>query len=101
MSFITSCLYYITQFFDLGLTIGMWLIIIRTLISWVHPDYSSNFMQFLCKTTDPALNAAKKFVSFINCSTIYNGADFSPVIAVLGVLFIKMFIMQSLLTALR
>ena len=101
MSFITGCLYYIVQFFDMGLTVGMWLIIIRTLISWVQPDNSSSFMQFLCKTTEPALNAARKFMSFINCSTIYDGVDFSPVIAVLGVLFIKMFVMQSLLAALR
>lgn len=72
-------------------TILWWLILIRALISWVNPDPFNPIVQFLYHTTDPILAPIRKIIppAF--------GIDISPLIAFLLIVFLKSFLINSLI----
>lgn len=78
---------------DTGLTIFYWLILIRALISWVNPDPFNPLVQFLYKTTEPVLGPIRRLLPF----TLRFGLDISPIIAFLGIMFLKSFLVKTLL----
>ena len=78
---------------DLLLTILYWLILIRALISWVNPDPFNPIVQLLYKATEPILNPIRRFLPF----TYTAGIDFSPVVAFFVIIFLKGFIVKSLI----
>ena len=78
---------------DILLTILYWLILIRALISWVSPDPYNPIVQFLHKTTEPMLYPIRKLLP----SNLRFGIDISPIIAFLLIIFLKSFLVNSLL----
>ncbi len=78
---------------DIILTIIYWLILIRALISWVNPDPFNPIVQFLYKTTDPILYPIRKLLPF----SLKFGIDISPIIAFLIIIFLKSFLVQTLI----
>lgn len=88
---IAESLVTVANILNVGLTIGMWAIIIRAFLSWIKPDPYNGFVQFIYRVTEPYLSRIRKYLP-IN----FGGADFSPVIAVIGIIFIKAFVIQSL-----
>ena len=62
------------------LTIYMWVVIIRVLISWINPDPYNPIVQFLRGVTDSAIDGVRKLVPGFLYST---GLDFSPLILIL------------------
>ncbi|MDD4909259.1 MAG: YggT family protein [Candidatus Omnitrophica bacterium] len=78
---------------DLLLTILYWLILVRALISWVNPDPFNPIVQFLYKATEPILNPIRRILPF----TYTAGIDFSPVVAFFAIIFLKGFIVKSLI----
>ena len=83
----------IARILDVGLTILYWLILIRALISWVNPDPYNTIVQFLYKTTEPILYPIRKLMP-INFNI---GIDISPLIAFLAIMFLKSFLVRTLL----
>ncbi|MFH1359651.1 MAG: YggT family protein [Candidatus Omnitrophota bacterium] len=79
----------IAQIVYVLLTILYWLILIRALISWVSPDPLNPIVQFLYRTTEPILNPIRRFLPL-------SGIDFSPIIAFLGIMFLKTFLVRTL-----
>ena len=77
---------------DIGLTILYWLILIRALISWVNPDPHNPVVQFLYKTTEPILYPIRKILPL----GLRFGIDISPIIAFLGIMFLKSFLVRTL-----
>ncbi len=78
---------------DILLTILYWLIIVRALLSWVNPDPYNPIVQILYKTTEPMLSRIRKLIP-LN----YNvGLDISPIIAFLIIIFLKTFLVKTLL----
>ncbi|GAB4390346.1 MAG: YggT family protein [Thermodesulfovibrionales bacterium] len=75
---------------DVALTLYMWIIIIAAVISWVNPDPYNPIVRVLYSATDPVLRRIRKVVG------VGFGVDFSPMIAILGILFLKYFIIASL-----
>ncbi len=75
---------------DVLLTIAYWLILIRALISWVNPDPFNPIVQFLNRTTEPILYPIRKFLPM-------TAIDISPIIAFLGIMFLKSFLVTTLL----
>ncbi len=71
-------------------TILMWLIIISALISWVNPDPYNPIVQFLYRTTEPILRPLRRVIPF------RSPIDFSPMIAILILIFLRLFVVQSL-----
>jgi len=78
---------------DLLLTILYWLILIRALISWVNPDPFNTLVQFLYKTTDPVLEPIRRLLP----GSLRFGIDISPIIAFLAIMFLKSFLVNTLL----
>ncbi len=77
---------------DMVFTLLYGLIIIRALLSWVNPDPYNAIVQFLYKTTEPILEPIKKVLP----SGLKYGIDISPIIAFLGIMFLKSFLVRSL-----
>ena len=76
---------------DYALTIYMWIIIARALLSWVNPDPYNPIVRFINNATDPLLYRIRRYLP-VNLG----GIDISPVIAILGIVFIQVFLVSSL-----
>lgn len=72
------------------LTMAYWLILIRALISWVSPDPFNPIVQFLYRVTDPILNPIRRLLPPM-------AIDVSPIIAFLAILFLKSFLVATLM----
>jgi len=83
----------IAKILDILLTVLYWLILIRALISWVNPDPFNPVVQFLYKTTEPILEPIRKILPM----ALRFGIDISPVIAFLAILFLKSFLVRTLI----
>ena len=78
---------------DIVFSILYWLILIRALISWVNPDPNNFIVQFLYKTTEPILYPIRKILPL----GIRFGIDISPIIAFLAIMFLKSFLVRTLI----
>ncbi len=74
----------IARVLEIVLEIYMWVIIIRALISWVNPDPYNPIVQVLTRLTEPVLRPIRKLVPPYKV-----GLDFSPLIAVLIIIFLQ------------
>ncbi len=81
----------IATILDTVLWIYMWVIIIRSLISWVNPDPWNPIVQFLQRATDPVLLQIRKRLGMGGM-----GFDFSPIIAILLIMFLQIAVVGSL-----
>jgi len=80
------------QVLDFLLIAIYWLVIIRTLISWVNPDPANLIVQFLYKVTEPILEPIRRRMPM----NFRFGLDISPVIVVLVIMFLRSFVIKSL-----
>jgi len=74
---------------DIILTMLYWIILIRALISWVSPDPSNPIVQFLHRATEPILNPIRRIMPPM-------AMDLSPIIAFIGIIFLKSFLVGTL-----
>ncbi len=81
----------IASILDTVLWLYMWVIIIRALISWVNPDPWNPIVQFLQRVTDPVLYQIRKRLGMGSM-----GFDFSPIIAILIIMFLQIAVVGSL-----
>jgi YggT family protein len=77
---------------DIVLTIYMWVIIFRAVISWVNPDPYNQIVIILYRLTEPVLGHIRRRLPFRNV-----GVDFSPVIVILIIVFLKYFLVETLI----
>lgn len=73
------------------LEIYFWIVFIRVLISWVNPDPYNPIVQFLQRATDPVLNRVRRVIPPIG------GLDFGALIVLLGIKFIQISVVGSLM----
>ena len=76
---------------DVVLTLYMWLIIIRAVLSWVSPDPYNPIVRIINKVTEPVLYQIRRRIP-LN----FGGIDFSPIIVILVIYFIQIFLVQTL-----
>jgi YggT family protein len=81
----------IAKILNVGLTIYMWIIIAKAVISWVSPDPHNPIVRFLNNVTEPILYQIRRFIPLY-----FGGIDFSPLIVLLAIIFIQAFLVQSL-----
>ena len=93
MFVLSNFLSALANIINLALTILYWLILIRALISWVSPDPYNPIVQFLYKVTEPILYPIRKLLPL----NFRFGIDISPIIAFLAILFLKSFLVKTLL----
>lgn len=76
---------------DIILTIYMYIIIARALISWVNPDPYNPIVNFLNRVTEPVLYRIRKRLPAMG------GLDLSPIIVLLVIFFLQKFAVNSIL----
>ena len=81
----------IAEVIGMILTLYMWVVIIRSLISWVNPDPYNPIVQFLQRATDPVLYQIRKRLGMGSM-----GFDFSPIIVILIIIFLQFALVGSL-----
>lgn len=91
MFILSNLLIALARILDIILTIYMWIVIISALLSWVNPDPYNPIVRFLRAVTEPILMLIRRRIGF------GLGIDFSPMIIIILILFIKYFIIQSLI----
>lgn len=75
---------------NLFLEVYMWVLIARSVLSWVSPDPYNPIVQFLYKVTEPVLYPIRQRMGF------GMGMDLSPMIVILVIMFLKQFLVSSL-----
>jgi len=93
MFILSNFLVAAARILDILLTILYWFILIRALISWVSPDPNNPIVQFLYKTTEPILYPIRKILPLGSRF----GIDISPIIAFLAIMFLKSFLVRTLI----
>ncbi len=75
---------------DWVLTLYIWIVIARALISWVNPDPWNPIVQFLQRATEPALSPIRRRLGWSM------GIDFSPIVVILIIIFLQYALVRSL-----
>jgi YggT family protein len=75
---------------DWVLTLYMYVIIARALISWVNPDPWNPIVQFLERATEPVLYPIRQRLGW------GMGLDLSPIVAILIIVFLQYALVRSL-----
>jgi YggT family protein len=81
---------------DIVLTLYMWIIIFRALISWVNPDPYNQIVIFLYRVTEPVLGPIRRRLPMGN-----TGIDFSPIVVLLVIVFLKYFLVETMIQMAR
>lgn len=79
---------------DMLLTIYLWMIIIRALLTWVNPDPYNPIVRFLGAATDPVLWRARRLM--LRAGLNLGGMDLSPILVIVAIYFLQAFLVQSL-----
>lgn len=82
----------LAKIIDVVLTLYMWIIIFRAVISWVNPDPYNQIVIFLHRFTEPVLGPIRRKLPMGN-----TGIDFSPVIVILVIMFLKYFLVETMI----
>lgn len=93
MFIVANLLFASAKVIDILLTVFYWLILVRALISWVNPDPYNPIVQFLHKTTEPVLEPIRRFIPI----DYRIGIDISPLIAFFILIFLKIFLVRTLM----
>lgn len=91
MFILSNFLMAVARILDIGLSLYMWVIIIRAVISWVSPDPYNPIVRFLNSVTEPVLYRVRRFIPLY-----FGGFDFSPILVILAIIFVQSFLIQSM-----
>jgi len=81
----------VAEVVDIILSLYKWIIIIAALISWVSPDPYNPIVRFLYAVTEPALRPIRRIIGHR-----LGPVDIAPIIVILIIIFIQMFLVDSL-----
>jgi YggT family protein len=79
------------QILKIILELYMWIMIIRSLLSWVNPDPYNPIVQLLNSITEPVLYRVRQLMPMSG-----TGIDFSPMIVILLIIFLQSFLVNSI-----
>ncbi len=82
----------LAQVIDIVLSIYMWLIIGRALLSWVSPDPYNPIVRFLYNVTEPVLGFFRRLLPLQ-----FGGLDLTPLAVLLVIVFLQKFLVATLL----
>ena len=81
----------IASVLQLTLTLYMWIVIARALISWVNPDPYNPIVRFLYNATEPLLYRVRRSLPLFA-----GGFDLSPLVVLIAIYFLEAFLVSSL-----
>ena len=76
---------------DYVLVFFMFITIARAVLSWVSPDPYNPIVRFIHNVTEPVLYQIRKRLPMM-----YGGIDFSPIVVILIIIFLRIFVVGSL-----
>lgn len=77
---------------DYALIFYMWIIIARAVLSWVSPDPYNPIVRFIHNVTEPVLYRLRA-----RFPLALSGIDFSPMLVLLAIIFVRSFVVNSLI----
>ena len=77
---------------DIALSLYFWIVIISALLTWVNPDPYNPIVRTLRTLTEPVFYRVRRYLPFV----FVGGIDLSPVVVLLGIQFVKLFLVRSL-----
>lgn len=90
MFILANFLQAIATVLNYALSIYMWIVIVRAVLSWVNPDPYNPIVRFIHNVTEPVLfRIRSKLPNF-------GGIDLSPIVVFLGIIFLQKFLISSL-----
>ena len=89
MFVIRNLLLAVSSVLNMALSLYMFIIVARALISWVSPDPYNPIVQFLYTVTEPVLRPVRRRLPA-------TGIDISPIIVILAIVFLQQFVVLSL-----
>ena len=92
MFIVANFLLAVAKILNVALTLYMFIVIARAVISWVNPDPYNAIVRFLYATTEPVLYSIRRRLPIS-----FGGFDFSPIIVILAIYFIQQFLVNSLI----
>lgn len=82
----------IARIIDILLTVYLWIIVARALISWVNPDPYNKIVIFLYRVTEPVLRPIRRIIPRHSLPI-----DFAPLVVLLIIFFLQYFLVQTLI----
>ncbi|MFN3534162.1 MAG: YggT family protein [Desulfatiglandales bacterium] len=92
MFVISNLLIAIAKIIDIALSLYMWVVIIRAIISWVSPDPYNPIVRILSSLTDPIFYAIRRRLPLT-----FGAFDLSPIIVILLIIFLQNFLPTTLI----
>jgi len=86
---IANFLLAIAKILDIVLTLYLYIIIARAILSWVNPDPYNPIVNFLYRATEPVLNRVRRVLPDMG------GIDLSPMLIMLGIFFVQKFAINT------
>jgi YggT family protein len=77
---------------DIGLTVYIWLILGRAIISWVNPDPYNKIVIFLYRVTEPVMAPIRRLIPIRGM-----GIDISPIIVIMIIYFLQTFLVKTMI----
>lgn len=84
-------MFLLIQVVDVSFDVFYWLMIARVLLSWISPRANNKLVEFVIDVTDFILIPIKKFIP-----TNIGGIDFSPIIAIFLLSFVRRIVLTML-----
>lgn len=91
MFLVSNLIVAIAQVLYWLLTLYLYIVIARALISWVNPDPRNPIVRFLYNATEPLLYRVRRALPDIG------GIDLSPLVVIVAIYFLQSFLVNSLM----
>lgn len=86
MGLLSEIILVFAQMVNMVITIYIYMVIARAIISWVNPDPYNPIVRFLHNATDPVLYRIRRLIP-LNLG----GIDFSPIVLLFGLYLLQRF----------
>lgn len=90
--FFGNFLLAIVKVIDIILNVYMWIVVARAIVSWVSPNPYNPIVNFLYQATEPVLRYARRIIPPIGGTL-----DLSPILVLVAIVFLRQFLVQSLM----
>jgi YggT family protein len=81
----------VAKVLDMILTVYVWIVIARAVLSWVSPDPYNPIIRFIHALTEPVLAPIRRRLPIA-----FGAVDLSPVVVMLAAVFLQQFVVASL-----
>ena len=92
MFILANLLQAVAVVLNIVLSLYFWVVIISAILSWVNPDPYNPVVRIIRSLTEPVFATVRRWLPF----TFIGGLDLSPIVVLLGIQFLKIFLVQSI-----